>query len=291
MDLSKSAYHSKLFPYAYNVLGSVEDARDVVQEVVMKHLTAEKSSIGDEKNYLIRSVINLAINVKARQKKMLRDGEQWLPEPIDTSNAADRQLHLNEILSYSLLVLMEQLSPTERAVFILKESFDYRHHEIATMLSITEVHSRQLLSRAKAALFKPKSRRTTNIRSQERDLLEGFLTAIRERDTQKLVDIMISDIQFQADGGGVVPAAVFHTVGAYEVSALEITVYHKYLTSAQMVVTEVNHQPALLSIVNGKLVSCQIFTIDLISQKILQISAVLDREKLKSFYKINQDAL
>src|ERR1700761_6349663 len=144
-----------LFPYAYNILGSAEDARDVIQDVLSNYVAKDKEGIEDEKNYLIRSVINRAINVKKRKKKTISKDDIWLPEPVATDDAADRSLHLKDILSYSLLVLLEKLNATERAVFILKESFDYTHQEIGEVLSITEEHSRKLLSRAKAKLFKP----------------------------------------------------------------------------------------------------------------------------------------
>jgi RNA polymerase sigma-70 factor (ECF subfamily) len=287
MDFVDKDYYRKLFPYAYNVLGSVEDARDAVQEVVANHVSESRSHIADQKNYLIRSVINLSISMKARQKKTMRDGELWLPEPVSTSDAADHDLNLKDILSYSLLMLMEQLKPTERAVFILKESFDYSHEDIAEILSITQEHSRQLLTRAKTALFKPAPRRDPITREHQREVLENFITAIRDRDLQKLEGIMVADIEFHADGGGKVPLAAPRCIGFSDVADLQMMIYQKYLVTANRIVTEVNHQPALLSIVNGVLTSCQVFTLDQQDGKILQINAVLDPHKLKSLYKMN----
>ncbi|MEJ7646811.1 MAG: sigma-70 family RNA polymerase sigma factor [Chryseolinea sp.] len=284
MSFVDKDYSRKLFPYAYNVLGSVEDARDAVQETMAKHVSQAGKYLTDEKNYLIRSVINLSINMKARQRKTMREGERWLPEPIATSDEADRDIYLKDILSYSLLILMEQLSPKERAVFILKESFDYSHEEISDLLAITEMHSRKLLSRAKAELFKPGSKRNPTMRMQERAVLENFIIAIRERDTQKLEGAMAADIEFHADGGGKIPVASLNCIGSSQVAALQLMVYQKYLTRATLIVTEVNHQPALLSIANGVLTSCQVFTLDLRKAKIAQINALLDPQKLKSLY-------
>lgn len=107
-------YMQVLFPYAYIILGSAEDARDAVQEVLVKHLSGPGHPIADPKSYLIRSVINLAITMKSRQKKTLRPGERWLPEPVATDDAADRNLHLSDVLSYALLVLMERLDAHDR---------------------------------------------------------------------------------------------------------------------------------------------------------------------------------
>ncbi len=271
-----------LFPYAYNILGSAEEARDVVQEVLVKHLSDPPEHIADPKNYLIRSVINLSITLKSRQKKTLRPGERWLPEPVATDDAADRNLHLDDVLSYSLLVLMERLDARERAVFILRESFDYTHAEIAGLLSITEAHSRKLLSRARTRLFKPAPKRPAARDAHDRNALEGFLRAIRERDTQQLETLMAADIGFYADGGGTVPLAAGTCTGAAPVAALLMRVYHAYLASARLVYTRINHQPALLSYVAGRLTACQVFDLHPEHGTLLQINAVLDPDKLKS---------
>ena len=116
-------YKDVLFPYAYNILGSSDDANDAIQDVVTKHYIAERDDIENEKNYLIKGVINQAINIKNRNNKLVSE-DVWLPEPIDTLSA-DTPLYNEEILSYSILVLLEKLNPKERAVFILKEAFNY----------------------------------------------------------------------------------------------------------------------------------------------------------------------
>jgi len=111
-------YQSILFPYAYNILGSSEDAKDAVQDVLYKYLASPKEGIENEKSYLIKGVINQSINIKNKKKKIV-PGDVWLPEPIATEEA-DTNINLSDIVSYSLMVLMERLNPKERAVFILK---------------------------------------------------------------------------------------------------------------------------------------------------------------------------
>ena len=118
-------YQSILFPYAYNILGSSEDAKDAVQDVLYKYLASPREGIENEKNYLIRSVVNRSIDIKNSKKKIVPD-DVWLPEPIATEKA-DTDINLSDIVTYSLMVLMEQLNPKERAVFILKEGFGYSH--------------------------------------------------------------------------------------------------------------------------------------------------------------------
>lgn len=157
-------YPHILFPYAYNILGSAEDARDVIQDVLTKFYTDAREDIANEKAWLVKSVINHAINTKTRRRRTVQP-EVWLPEPVATESA-DANIYLKDILSYSLLVLLEKLNAKERAIFILKESFDYPHDEIANILSITEEHSRKLLSRARSKLFKPGGTAEVSIRDE-----------------------------------------------------------------------------------------------------------------------------
>lgn len=282
-------YTKLLFPYAYNILGTAADAEDAVQEVMVKYLTNAGEHIINEKNYLIKSVVNLAINMKMRQKRISGEMLPWLPEPVATDDAADRNLQLKDVLSYSLLVLMEKLSAKERAVFILRESFDYSHSEIAEVLAITQDHSRKLLSRAKSELFKPASKRTKARDAHERAVLDSFLSAIRQRDTAQLESLMAADIRFYADGGGKVPLVATFCKGITEVAALQMLVYHSFLRSAEITYTNVNYQPAFLSYVNGRLTSCIVFDVHPQSGTLLQINAVLDPDKLKSVSQVRSN--
>jgi RNA polymerase sigma-70 factor (ECF subfamily) len=269
-----------LFPYAYNILGSAEDAKDVIQEVWSNYITHRPEGVEDEKNYLIRSVINRAINTKKRKKRIIGEAEVWLPEPVATDDAADRNLHLKDILSYSLLVLLEKLHATERAVFILKESFEYTHQEIAEVLSITEEHSRKLLSRAKAKLFKP-GPPAKDYDTHIPVLLEKYMDAIRRRDTPQLESLLSADIAYYADGGGKIRVVKKVCTGAAEVADLIILVYHRFQTRLTFRHTWVNHQPALAFYYRDRLVGCQVFYLEN-DGRILQISNILDPDKLRN---------
>ncbi|SFE02240.1 RNA polymerase sigma-70 factor, ECF subfamily [Chitinophaga sp. CF118] len=276
------AYQKILFPYAYNILGAVEDARDAVQEVMSNHFAVNKEGIENEKNYLIKSVINHAINTKNRNKRIARQSDVWLPEPVATDDEADKNLHLKDILSYSLMLLLEKLNATERAVFILKESFDYSHQEIAEVLSVTEEHSRKLLSRSKAKLFKPAAAsRTIEQNAHAAVLLENYIEAIRKRDTQKLESMLSQDIAFYADGGGKVSLVKEICLGAVDTAELVTMIYHRYQTTFNIVFKWINHQPAFLYYKNDKLYVCQVFNISFADSKILQINTILDPDKLK----------
>ena len=274
-------YQHVLFPYAYNILGTAEDAKDAVQDVLYRFLAAGKEGIEDPKNYLIRSVINQSITIKNNRKK-LQLGDMWLPEPVDT-NEADTNIKLNEIVSYSLLILLEQLNAKERAVFILKEAFAYSHEEIADTLSITTEGSRKLLSRAKQKIdqtHKPAtSPKGENITPS---ILDKFMHAIRSRDTKTLENVLAEDIAFYADGGKSLKVFAKTCTGVPQVADLLTLVFHKYDTGFTIKTGEVNHQPALLYYDGDVLKKCQVFGIELETKKIFQVSNVLDPEKLRS---------
>lgn len=269
-----------LFPYAYNILGSAEDAKDVVQDVLSGYVAQDREGIEDEKNYLIRSVINRAINAKKRKKKVIGQSEIWLPEPVATDDAADRNLYLKDILSYSLLVLLEKLNATERAVFILKESFDYTHQEIAEVLSITEDHSRKLLSRAKTKLFKP-APVTRDRDAHAAAVLERFMDAIQRRDVPQLESLLSEDIAYYADGGPTIRVLKKVCTGAADVADVLITAYHRFQTKLAVRMTWVNYQPAFAFYYRDRLAVCQVLAISE-AGKIVQISTIVDPEKLRN---------
>jgi len=270
-----------LFPYAYNILGTTEDAKDAIQDVLYKFLAAGKEEVVDPKNYLIRSVINQSINIRNKRKK-LQLGDTWLPEPVDTEEA-DTNIKLNEIVSYSLLILLEQLNAKERAVFILKEAFAYSHEEIAETLSVSVEHSRKLLSRAKQKIDQVHAPvaagRNEGVTPA---VLEKFMHTIRSRDVKALENLLTEDIAYYADGGGVIKVFAKHCTGNQEVADLLVFVFHKYSAGFTVEAGEFNHQPALLFYNGNELKACQVFGIDPETNKIFQISNMLDPEKLKS---------
>lgn len=269
-----------LFPYAYNILGSAEDAKDIIQDVLSNYVARDRSEVGDEKNYLIQSVVNRAINAKKRKRKIIGQSEVWLPEPVATDDAADRNLYLKDILSYSLLVLLEKLHATERAVFILRESFDYSHEEIARVLSITEEHSRKLLSRAKAKLFKPGSG-TGGKDAQTSMLLERYMDAIQRRDVPRLESLLSADIAYYADGGAKLHVVKKECTGAHDVAELAILAYHRFLQRLTTRLVRVNYQPALVYYDGDRLAVCQVFEFDR-DGRIIQINTIVDPEKLRN---------
>lgn len=280
MDLEN--YQNKLFPFAYNILGSAEDANDVVQDVMLNHIEGKKEGIENETAYLVKSVINKSINLKKRSKKMVA-GTTWLPEPIATDNA-DKKINSQEIISYSMLVLLEYLKPRERAVFILKEAFDYSHHEIAELFSFTVENSRQLLSRAKNTLKEHNSNFNFTEGAAAGNMPE-YIEAIRSGKVEQLEQLLAEQITAMTDGGGKVRVLSEFTSGIRAVANLITEVFNRYLKTYRIESTRLNHTPALLFFNGNTLVSCQLFDVDGATGKINNIYSVVDPEKLKNLNK------
>ncbi len=243
--------------YAYNILGSYEEAKDVVQDAYLKMVQADQSAIRDLKLYMIRMVINLAIDQKRRQQK-LREGYpgQWLPEPIMTETP-ESSIHKKEILSYSLMVLLEKLDPKQRAVFILKEAFDYDHDDIANVLGITVENSRKILSRARTDL----KTSATPDKKVQRDLVLQYMQVLEQRDLQALEKLLNHDISVVSDGGGKATAFMNPVHGIRSVTALLQGLYNKGYNKAHSKLAWVNHQPALLYYHDDQLITVQIFAV------------------------------
>lgn len=245
-----------LIPYAYNIIGSYEEAKDVVQDVLLEMMDRNGKEVQNEKAYLTRSVINRAINTKNRQKKMLSGYPgNWLPEPVATESA-DTDLLQKDILSYSLMILLEKLDPKQRAVFILKEAFGYEHEEIAEVLDISIENSRKILSRARAAL---KNEPVITTPKTPVWHLDKYIDAIRSGDMQRVEQLLSDDIVIISDGGGKATAAINPLEGKQRSLSFIVGVYNKFYQNQRIEKGQVNHHPALFYYVNGQLVNCQIF--------------------------------
>ncbi len=254
----------------------MEEARDIVQDAFVNLMKRGEDGIENEKAYLVRTVINLSINRKKRQQKMLASypGE-WLPEPVATEKA-DRDVVQKDILSYSLMVLLEKLNPRQRAVFILKEAFDYDHDEIAGVLNITAENSRKILSRAKSLL-----QMTTPVEERvPTDYLNQYVEVNQKGDLEKLEKMLNHDILVVSDGGGKAVAFRNPILGREHVLALLLGIQRKYYADARIERGLVNHQPALFYYDADKLVTCQIF--DFRDGHLAHVYFMRNPDKLKS---------
>ena len=268
--------NKKLFPYAYNILGNIDDCQDVIQDVLIKFNEKEVSSISNQNAYLIKSVINQAINLK---KKNDRERQQKivLPEPIVT-NQGESKIELDEILNYSMFVLLDTLNTKERAVFLLKEAFDYEHDEIAEILEISVENSRQILTRAKKKLKLRKPEIATSS-AKDRKYLEKYVSAIRKGDVKTLEQMLSDEVQVLADAGNKLQAIAELTSGIDNTIKLMTYVYENHQKDLEIKIEEINHQSALLFYRGTTLINCQIFELNP-DGKITSIFSVVDPEKL-----------
>ena len=265
-----------MITYAYNITGSYEDAKDIVQDAYLNFMHVEET-IENEKAYLIRTVINLSINFKNRQKKLLFEYPGvWLPEPVATEKA-DADINSKETLSYSLMVLLEKLNAKQRAVFILKEAFNYEHDEIAEALGMTIENSRKILSRAKAQL---RSGAVVTSKKNSSVHVDTYINAIHITDMDALEKLLNENIMLVSDGGGKVPASLKPIEGKEHVMKFLLGVYNKFYRSQRIEKTFINHQPALLYFINGALTNCQVFSLN--NGKIENIYFIRNPEKLRS---------
>jgi RNA polymerase sigma-70 factor (ECF subfamily) len=269
------SHRSLLITYAYNIIGSYEDAKDIVQDAYLKFMNVDEH-IENRKAYLIRTVINLSINFKNRQKKLLFEYPGiWLPEPVATDKA-DAEINAKETLSYSLMVLLERLNAKQRAVFILKEAFNYSHEEIAEVLGITIENSRRILSRSKEQLKSADIHAPAKIRE---GYFDNYINIIHNADMEELEKLLSDDIMIVSDGGGKVAASLNPVEGKHSVIKFLLGVYNKFYRDKGFEKALINHQPAFLYFTDNKLTNCQIFSLN--NESIENIYFVRNPDKLK----------
>jgi RNA polymerase sigma-70 factor (TIGR02957 family) len=212
-------HRSLLFTVAYEMLGSAADAEDVVQETWLRWSDADTSGVRDPRAYLVRIVTRQSLN---RLRTLARRREdyvgEWLPEPLLTTPDVAEDVELAESVSMAMLTVLETLTPTERAVFVLREVFDVPYEEIAAALEKTEAAVRQTAHRARRHVAARRPRVKVD-RSEQQRVVEQFLAALASGDVQGLMEVLAPDVVVVADGGGLVAAARHPVSGAERVVA------------------------------------------------------------------------
>jgi RNA polymerase sigma-70 factor, ECF subfamily len=197
-------HRSLLFSIAYRMLGTVADAEDMLQETFIRWQQTADVEVRNPRAFLITIISRLCINqLQSGRAKREEYVGHWLPEPVLTDQESDPLgvLRLDESLSMALLVLLERLTPVERAVFLLREVFDYTYADIAQTLGQTEANCRQLFHRARQHVGTMRKRFQTSGR-EHLDLLERFVQASRNGDMEGLISLLSSDVTLHSDGGG-----------------------------------------------------------------------------------------
>jgi RNA polymerase sigma-70 factor (ECF subfamily) len=272
-----------LFAIAYRMLGSTMDAEDLVQEAYLRWQEDSGADVRSPKAYLATIVTRLAIN-HLRSARVQRESYvgPWLPEPLMTEHAPDGSGHIElaESLSMAFLVLLERLSPVERAVFLLYEVFDFEYAEIARIVDKSEANCRQLLARARKHVGAPRARFQASPQHAQR-LVERFTRAAGAGDIDGLLAVLAEDITLWADGGGKAPGAALKPIHGADPVARFIVGFTRRFAPPDRVVrpAEINGQPGFISYVSGKPVAALVF--DIRGGRIRAIYAIGNPDKLR----------
>jgi RNA polymerase sigma-70 factor (ECF subfamily) len=248
IDQATSAFlelRPRLFGIAYRMLGSVAEAEDILQEVWLRWQKTDRTVVLDPPAFLSRITTHLAINV-ARSARVRREAYvgPWLPEPVDTSADPAVGAERGEALELAVLLLLEKLSPTERAAYVLREAFDYPYDEIADILRLSPVNTRQIVSRARKHLSA--ERREPVDTAEHRRLLEVFLSAARAGDVAALEDLFAADVVSYTDGNGMKGAAKIPVTGHTRVAKFIVAFGPRFWPGTNVEQVEANGRPGLL---------------------------------------------
>ncbi|MET9464014.1 RNA polymerase sigma-70 factor [Streptomyces sp. NPDC006544] len=247
------AHRNLLFTVAYEMLGSAADAEDVLQETWLRWIKVELAQVRDHRAYLVRIATRQALN---RLRTMKRRKEayvgQWLPEPLLTAPDVAEDVELAESVSMAMMLVLETLSPTERAVFVLREAFDVGYEEIAAAVEKSPEAVRQIAHRARRHVDARRPRRTVSP-AESRAALASFQRAIETGDPQGLLDVLAPEVVLVSDGGGIKQAALRPIAGAEKVTRFMFGGLGKNRSLITMAPTVVNGTPALLVRLDGEI--------------------------------------
>ena len=255
-------HRSLLFTVAYEMLGSAADAEDVVQETWLRWVGVDQSEVRDPRAYLVRITTRQALD---RLRTLARRRESyvgpWLPEPLLTAPDVAEDVELADSLSIAMLLVLETLGPTERAVFVLREVFDLGYDEIAEAVDKTQAAVRQIAHRARGHVAARRPRGTASS-ADTRAALEAFQRAIETGDLQSLLDILAPDVVALGDGGGVKQAMPRPVVGADKVARLFAVGLKMVGDQVSIEPVHVNGCPALIMRLKGEIDSVVALRID-----------------------------
>jgi RNA polymerase sigma-70 factor (ECF subfamily) len=246
-----AAHRNLLFTVAYEMLGSAADAEDVLQETWLRWAGVDLGTVRDQRAYLVRITTRQALS---RLRTLRRRKESyvgpWLPEPLLTAPDVAEDVELADSVSMAMLLVLETLTPTERAVFVLREVFDLGYDEIAEAVDKSPAAVRQIAHRARAHVAARRPRGVVSP-AETRAALAAFQRAAETGDLQGLLDILAPDVVFLGDGGGVVQAVQAPVVGAGRVARLLALGLGRIAATASLQPVQVNGYPALILRLNG----------------------------------------
>jgi len=281
------AERPRLFAVAYRMLGSATDAEDVVQDAWLRYANARQQDVRSPAAYLTTILTRLCLDrLKSARAAREEYVGPWLPEPLvaDQAPGPERSVALAESVTLAFMVLLETLSPEERAVFLLREVFEHDYDDIASMLDTSAANCRQLFHRARSRIAERRPRFPDAI-EEKRPLIGRFVDALRTGDEHELADVLADDVGFWSDGGGKTLAARRPVFGREQVANM-LAGFRRTAPSAGVDLAtvaldseHVNGEPAMLMRIAGRLDSVYAFTIE--DGRIAAIRVVRNPDKLQ----------
>lgn len=244
-------YKGLLFHLAYQMTGTVSDAEDAVQDVFVKVHSLPLEKLEEPKAYLCKMVTNRCIDeIKSARNRREQYYGPWLPEPIPAAYSESYEAVENhELLSYAMLVLLERLSPSERAVFVLREALGFDYPEIAGLIDKTEANCRKLMSRAREKMGITEDD-LIGVGSMAEEWVSRFFTALSEGNAEHVLTLLADDAVLLSDGGGKVIAAARPVESKERVARFLIGILHQAQledgVALEIEVKELNHQTAVI---------------------------------------------
>ncbi|OLZ72168.1 RNA polymerase subunit sigma-24 [Streptomyces sp. IMTB 2501] len=269
---------------AYRMLGRLPDAEDVVQDAWLRWSRADRAAVREPRAYLVRITTRLAID---RLRQVQARGETyvgpWLPEPYltefgDTAPDAADRAELSDSVSFAVLVVLESLSPLERAVFVLREAFGYPYAEIAALLDRGEAAVRQLAGRARRHVDERRPRYDVDP-ARRRELTDRFLTAAAEGDLDGLVSLLAPDVRLVSDSGGKAKAALRIVHTADKVARFLVGVARLSPPDLSVRLLETNGGPAVLLLSGG--IPDSLLQVDVADGRVTTVYVVRNPDKLR----------
>jgi RNA polymerase sigma-70 factor, ECF subfamily len=273
-----------LFSLAYRMLGSVQDAEDIVQDAFITLNGTSTEHIESPKAYLCKIVTNRCIDLlKSARKQRETYVGPWLPEPLITDNENDpvQNYVMKESLSTAYLLLLEQLSETERAVFLLREVLQYDYETIADIVGKSSSNCRQIFHRAKKAIGN-RSHKTDMTPAKANALTEQFVSAVITGNVSKLLSLLAVDSTLLSDGGGKTKAALFPIMGAERISRFYKGILAKATGDFSFKITRVNDEPGIILYLDNKVFG--VLSLQIQDNFIQNIYLVVNPEKLTHIY-------
>jgi len=273
---------ARLFGIAYRMLGSAAEAEDVVQDVWLRWQQTNRRAVENPAAFLATTTTRLCINLlQSAQARHETYVGTWLPEPVDTSVDPRLGAERGEALQLAVLLLLEKLSPTERAAYVLREAFDYSYRQIADILQLEEANARQLASRARKHITN--GRRAPASLDERRRLLEAFIGAAQKGDMAGLERLFAEDVVSYADGGGIVRAARVPVEGRERVAKFIASFSSYFWRGLTLSWIEANGQLSSLMSRNGEPIG--LVSVDVSEHGIDQIIWILRPSKLSAISK------